>query len=170
MNGPLTFGSLFSGIGGIDLGLEREGFECRWMVELADFPRAVLDKRFPGVVKYADAMALDYRLLEPVDLLVGGFPCQPVSIAGKGLAQADPRWLWPTFERAVRELRPRLVLVENVPGLLSRGMGDVLGGLAGLGYDAEWDRISASDAGAPHLRNRVFILAHMADADGGLAP
>src|SRR5262249_52067973 len=87
----------------------------------------------------------------------------PVSVAGKRLAQADERWLWPEFARVVRALRPRLVLVENVPGLLQRGVGDVLGDLAASGYDAEWDCIPASAVGAPHRRDRVWIVAH---ADG----
>jgi DNA (cytosine-5)-methyltransferase 1 len=165
----LTFGSLFSGIGGIDLGLERQGFSCKWAVEWADFPRSVFEKRFRGVPLYRDASEVDYASLEPVDLIAGGFPCQPVSTAGRRLAQSDDRWLWPQFERAVRELRPRFVLVENVPGLLVRGMGDVLGGLSCLGYDAEWHRISAAEVGAPHLRQRVWIIGirrEVADPDG----
>jgi DNA (cytosine-5)-methyltransferase 1 len=92
--------------------------------------------------------------------VAGGFPCQPVSVAGKRLAQADHRWLWPEFARAIRALRPRYVLVENVPGLLVRGFGDVLRDLAACGYDAEWDCVSAADVGAPHLRRRVFIIAY----------
>jgi DNA (cytosine-5)-methyltransferase 1 len=98
-----------------------------------------------------------------VDLVCGGFPCQPVSLAGKGLAQADSRWLWPAFAGVIRALRPAYVLVENVPGLLGRGMGDVLGDLAALGYDAEWDSVPAAFVGAPHIRNRVWIVAYPGD-------
>src|SRR5437868_15209237 len=101
--------------------------------------------------------------LQPVDLIAGGFPCQPVSLAGRRRGSADERWLWPEFARLIRVLRPRYVLVENVPGLLvGGGMAEVLGDLAALGFDAEWDCISAAHVGAPHLRYRVFIVAHAA--------
>jgi DNA (cytosine-5)-methyltransferase 1 len=99
--------------------------------------------------------------LAPVDLIAGGFPCQPFSNAGKRQGKDDIRWLWPEFARVIGDLRPRYVLVENVPGLLAGhgGMGAVLGDLATLGYDAEWDSIPASAVGAPHLRYRVWIVA-----------
>src|SRR5262245_6041458 len=176
-----TFGSLFSGIGGLDLGLERAGWECRWQVEIDEWCRAVLARHWPGVPRWDDAKTFpssdaesvlrrapwnDGRLApdgQGVDLVCGGFPCQPVSLAGKRLGQDDERWLWPEFARIVRLLRPRFVLVENVPGLLARGMGDVLGDLAASGYDTEWDCIPAAAAGAPHLRYRVFIVAYQAD-------
>lgn len=166
MNHP-TFGSLFSGIGGLDLGLERAGWRCAWQVENDKYCRRILQKHWPGVPKYGDIRAIDFDRLERVDLIAGGFPCQPVSNAGKRLAQNDERWLWPEFARAVRTLRPRLVLVENVPGLLVRGFGDILGDLAEIGYDTEWDVLSAADFGAPHLRKRVFLVAQktLADAD-----
>lgn len=95
-----------------------------------------------------------------VDLLCGGFPCQPVSFAGHRLAQDDARWLWPEFLRCIRLLRPRYVLIENVPGLFSAGFTDVLSGLSASGYDAEWSVISACAFGAPHTRERVWILAY----------
>ncbi len=97
---------------------------------------------------------------DSVDLICGGFPCQPVSVAGKQLAQDDPRWLWPHFARIIRILRPRYIVVENVPGLLVRGMGDVLGDLSEIGYDAEWETISAAAVGAPHKRDRIWIVAY----------
>jgi DNA (cytosine-5)-methyltransferase 1 len=155
-----TFGSLFAGIGGIDLGLERAGWECRWQVEWDEFCQHVLAHHWPDVPRYGDISAVDWSAVERVDLLAGGFPCQPVSGAGRRLAQDDARWLWPEFLRAVRALRPRLVLVENVPGLLERGMDEVLGGLAASGYDAEWDCVPAAAVGAPHLRDRLWIVAH----------
>ncbi len=155
-----TVGSLFSGIGGLDLGLERAGWEVRWQVELDEWCQKVLTKHWPDVPKYGDVRELKGADLEPVDLIAGGFPCQPVSCAGRRQAQADPRWLWPEFFRIVSEVRPRLVLVENVPGLLHRGMAEVIGDLSSCGYDAEWDCISAATFGAPHLRYRVFIVAH----------
>jgi len=99
-------------------------------------------------------------------ILTAGFPCQPVSFAGKRLGQEDERWLWPEVARVVRVVRPRLVLLENVPGLLVRGMGDVLGDLAAMGYDAEWQSIPAAAVGAPHIRERVFVVAHP-DSYGG---
>ena len=102
--------------------------------------------------------------LESVDLICGGFPCQPVSHAGKRKGAADERWLWPEFLRIIREVRPRWVLAENVPGLLSMDSGRLFGGilrdLAESGYDAEWNIVSAADVGAPHRRDRVFIVAY----------
>ena len=162
MNGPLTVGSLFSGIGGIDLGLERTGgFRVHWQCEIDAYCRRILDRHWPGVPCYPDVRSLGVdRPAERVDVLAAGFPCQPVSLAGRGLAQADERWLWPEVARLVRLLRPRYVLLENVPGLLARGMGDVLGDLAACGYDAEWDSIGAVDVGAPHRRKRVWIVAY----------
>src|SRR5262245_30804281 len=127
-----TFGSLFAGIGGLDLGLERAGWTVRWQVEIDPFCQRVLAKHWPAVPRYGDVTTLSLERVERVDLICGGFPCQPVSHAGERLAQDDPRWLWPAFARVVRALRPRLVLVENVTGLLSAGMGDVLRDLAGM--------------------------------------
>ena len=160
----MTFGSLFAGIGGMDLGLERAGMECKWQVEIDPFCQKVLAKHWPTVPRYDDIMDLDGKELERVDLIAGGFPCQPVSYAGKRLGQDDSRWLWPEFARLIRVLRPRFALMENVPGLLSvndgDAMGEVLGDLAALGYDAEWQVISAAAVGAPHLRERVWIVAY----------
>jgi DNA (cytosine-5)-methyltransferase 1 len=156
-----TFGSLFAGIGGVDLGLERAGWECRWQVEIDPFCRHVLEHHWPDVPRYGDIRELDWNGVERVDLLAGGFPCQPFSTAGQRRRLDDDRWLWPEFARAIRELRPAYVLVENVPGLLvGGGMGSLLGGLAELGYDAEWESIPASAVGAPHLRYRVWIVAY----------
>jgi DNA (cytosine-5)-methyltransferase 1 len=158
-SGHLTVGSLFSGIGGWDLGLERAGMRVLWQCEADSWCRGILARHWPGARCYDDVRAVD-RDAPRVDVLCGGFPCQPVSVAGRGLAQADERWLWPEYARLVGELRPRYVLVENVPGLLGRGLGDVLGDLAALGYDAEWDCIPAAAVGAPHLRDRVWIVAY----------
>jgi DNA (cytosine-5)-methyltransferase 1 len=160
-DGP-TAGSLFSGIGGLDLGLERAGFQLRWQVERDEWCRAILARHWPGVRRHRDARALVGPELEPVDLIAGGFPCQPVSIAGRRRGVDDERWLWPEFARVIRLLRPRYALVENVPGLLTAGggFGSILGDLAESGYDAEWQCIPASAVGAPHLRWRVFLLAY----------
>ena len=156
-----TFGSLFAGIGGIDLGLERAGWTGRWQVEYEPFCQRVLAKHWPDVPRYGDIRDVDWSTVEPVDLIAGGFPCQPVSFAGRRRIQDDDRWLWPEFARCIRELGPRYVLVENVPGLLvGGGMDDVLGGLADLGYDCEWESIPAAAVGAPHLRYRVWLIAY----------
>ena len=155
-----TFGSLFAGIGGIDLGLERAGWRCVWQVEIDPFRRAILAKHWPNIPKYGAIEEVDIAQLEIPDLIAGGFPCQPVSMAGRRKAEADSRWLWPEFARVIGLLRPRYVLVENVPGLLTKGMGFVLADLSSLGYDAEWDCIPASFVGAPHIRNRIFIVAY----------
>ena len=162
-----TYGSLFAGIGGIDLGLERAGWQPRWQVEYDPEAVRVLEHRWPDVTRYGDVRTLPLAELERVDLIAGGFPCQPVSVAGRQLAQADPRWLWPAFADVIAALRPRLVLVENVPGLLRYGLGDVLGDLVALGYDAERDRLAALDVGAPHLRNRIFVLGVRRRRAGG---
>lgn len=157
----MTVGSLFSGIGGMDLGLERAGMRVQWQVEIDPWCRRVLAKHWPDVPKYGDIK--DVNELPYVDVIAGGFPCQPVSVAGKGLAEQDERWLWPEFERVIRMVRPRYVLIENTPGLLAsgRGMSAVLAGLAALGFDAEWQVLSAAAFGAPHLRERVWIVAHV---------
>jgi DNA (cytosine-5)-methyltransferase 1 len=165
-----TFGSLFAGIGGIDLGLERAGWECRFQVEWDPFCQRVLAKHWPDVPRFGDIADVDWSGVPPVDLLAGGFPCQPFSVAGKQRRLDDDRWLWPEFARAIRELRPRYVLVENVPGLLvGGGMDAVLGDLAELGYDAEWESIPAAAVGAPHLRYRVWIIAYRAELGGNVA-
>lgn len=160
----MRFVSLFTGIGGIDLGLERAGWECVAQVENDPWCCTVLTKHWPTVPKWGDIHDLDPTDLPDADAVVGGFPCQPVSQAGLRQAQDDPRWLWPEFFRIVRHVRPRYVIVENVPGLASAGMGDILGDLASIGYDAEWQSIPAAAVGAPHLRWRIFIVAY---PDGG---
>jgi DNA (cytosine-5)-methyltransferase 1 len=159
----LSVGSLFAGIGGFDLGFERAGFEIRWQVEIDSWCRAVLAKHWPDVKRYADVRTVNGDL-EPVDVVCGGFPCQPHSLAGRRAGADDERDLWPEFVRLIRELEPRWVVAENVPGLLStdagRFFGTVLGDLAACGYDAEWDCLPASAFGAPHRRDRVWIVAY----------
>jgi len=149
--------------------MERSGHEIVWQVENEPYCRKVLAKHWPDVPCYEDIHDCGAHNLEEVSVICGGFPCQPVSVAGKQLAQDDERWLWPEFARVIRELRPRYALVENVPGLLVRGLGDVLGDLAELGYDAEWGCVSAASVGAPHLRKRIFIIAHT-DSERGWTP
>ena len=160
--GRMRAGSLFSGIGGFDLGLERAGFTISWQVEIDPYCQRVLAKHWPNVTRYGDITAMDWTTVQPVDLLCGGFPCQDLSFAGKRAGIDGARsGLWSEYVRAIRHLRPRYVLVENVPGLLSNAyMGRVFGDLAQSGYDAEWTVLSAAQFGAPHLRNRVWIAAY----------
>ena len=159
--------SLFSGIGGLDLGLQRAGMTVVGQVEIDPWCRKVLAKHWPEVPRHDDVRTCaGWWGRRPVpDLIAGGFPCQPVSTAGKRMAQDDPRWLWPAMAGVIRHLRPRYVLVENVRGLSTAGLGDVLGDLAALGFDAEWGVLSACAVGAPHPRERLFIVAH-ADLPG----
>ena len=156
---------LFSGIGGFALGLEAAGFETVAFCEISPKCRHLLNHHWPEVPAYDDICTLTAERLRAdgiaVDAICGGFPCQDISFAGKGAGLAGERsGLWREYARLIRELRPRVVIVENVSALLSRGLGDVLGDLAALGYDAEWDCIRASDVGAPHLRNRLWIVAY----------
>lgn len=165
-----SFGSLFAGIGGLDLGLERAGWTCRWQVEIDEFCRRVLAQHWPDVPKYGDIRELTGDELERVDLICGGFPCVTVSPAGRRTGEDDARWLWPEFVRLLRVLRPRLVLVENSAGLRARGIGRVVGDLAALGYGVEWESLPAATFGAPHLRDRVFIVADAHGASRWLQP
>jgi DNA (cytosine-5)-methyltransferase 1 len=157
----LTVGSLFSGIGGLELGLEWAGMRTLWQVEKSAYCRAQLAKHWPDVVRYADVKDVGSHNLAPVDIICGGFPCQDISYAGKGAGLTGHRsGLWSEFARIIGEMEPRYAIVENVPALLTRGIDQVLGTLADLGYDAEWRTISAADVGAPHLRKRLFIMAY----------
>jgi len=159
----LTVGSLFSGIGGIDLGLERAGMTIRWHSEIEHYACRVLHKHWPHVPNLGDIRTIDWTDIEPVDIIAGGYPCQPFSLAGRRAGTDDPRHLWPYFRNAIRHLRPRFALLENVAAHLGLGFGDVLSDLAALGYDTRWDCIPAAAVGAPHLRDRVFVIATRAD-------
>jgi DNA (cytosine-5)-methyltransferase 1 len=165
----LNVGSLFSGIGGFDLGFERCGMRVVWQVERDPFCRAILSRHFPGAERFEDVRRVGAVDLPPVDLICGGFPCQDLSVAGKGGGlDAARSGLWSEFARVIRELRPGYVVVENVPALLTgKGkrwdrapIGRVLRDLAEMGYDAEWSVLSAREFGAPHLRKRVWIVAY----------
>jgi DNA (cytosine-5)-methyltransferase 1 len=160
-NQPLTVGSLFAGIGGFDLAAERAGLEVKWQVEIDEYCRRVLAKHWPNAKRFSDVRECGAANLTPVDVICGGFPCQDISYAGDGAGLSGSRsGLWYDFARIIRELGPRFVVVENVAALLQRGMGTVLGDLAESRYDAEWDCIPASAVGAPHRRDRVWIVAH----------
>ncbi len=157
----MNVGSLFSGIGGIELGFEREGFETKWFVERDAFCQSVLRKHWPKVKIYGDITSIDFRELEKIDVLTGGFPCQDISVAGKGKGIGGKRsGLWKEYFRAIREIRPKFAVIENVSILTKRGLNVILGDLAEIGYDAEWFCLQARDVGAPHRRERIFIIAY----------
>jgi DNA (cytosine-5)-methyltransferase 1 len=158
----MKIGSLFSGIGGLELGLERAGVgHTVWQVEKDEFCRRVLAKHWPDVTRYEDVTTVDWSNVERADVLCGGFPCQDISPAGRGAGlEGEHSGLWAHFAEAIRVVRPRYVVVENSTSLLVRGMGTVLADLASSGLDAEWDCVPAAAVGAPHLRARLFILAH----------
>lgn len=194
----LRIGELFAGYGGLGAGVRAVlGGEIAWFSEFDAAPSKILAHHWPDVPNHGDITKIDWATVEPVDILTGGFPCQDVSLAGarRGLKEGTRSGLWSYFAAAIDALRPQLVVVENVRGLLSatagdteeytdeeisdlesgsgavgglgrndrpvlRALGAVLGNLAELGYDAEWCGLRAADAGAPHGRYRVFILAH----------
>jgi DNA (cytosine-5)-methyltransferase 1 len=156
----MTIGSLFSGIGGLELGLQMAGCgPVLWQCDADPFARAVLAQHQPGVRIYEDVRDIN-AAAQPVELVCGGFPCQPHSLAGRRKGTADARWLWPEFKRVIGAVRPSLVFIENVPGLRTTGLRDVLVDLSRLGFDAEWDCFSAAEVGAPHIRRRLFVLAY----------
>lgn len=162
--------SLFSGIGGLDLAAESAGFVTVGQVEFADYPTKVLEKNFPDVERWRDVREFTvdgFRQrtgYSTVDVLSGGFPCQPHSLAGKRLASADERDLWGEMRRIICELRPEWVVAENVRGLLSSENGRFFAGIlrdfSNMGYDVGWCLLSAAAVGAVHRRERVAIVAH----------
>ena len=196
----LRIGSLFAGYGGLDLGIGMIlDAEPVWFVEFDKHPAAILAHHWPDVPNYGDITAVDWTTVPPVDVLTGGFPCQDVSHAGNraGVRPGTRSGLWSHFAYAIRTLRPRLVVIENVAGLLSadahsdvepcpwclgdepdghlRALGAVLSDLAEIGFDAEWGVLPASAVGAPHRRDRVFVVAADAareriDGAGGSRP
>ena len=165
------------------------GAEVVWHCEWDDAPAKILEKNFPGVPNFRDVSTVDWSAVEPVDILTGGFPCQDLSLAGKraGMREGTRSGLWSEFFKAIEIIKPRLVVIENVRGILSasahgdveqcewcvgdgsgepslRALGAVLGDLASIGYDAKWTGVRAADAGAPHNRFRVFIIAYPANS------
>ena len=157
----MNVGSLFSGIGGIELGLERAGLETAWFIEKNRYCRAVLRKHWPSTTIYDDITQVDFRSLPRVDVLSGGFPCQDISNAGPRTGIKGSRSsLWKNYLKAIIALRPKYAIIENVSALTQRGLDTVLCDLAAIGYDAEWHCIPAAAIGAPHKRDRIFILAY----------
>lgn len=165
--------SLFSGIGGLDLATEWAGIETVAFCEYADFPRKVLKKHWPNVPIYKDIKNLDKKILlkdgvidrdKTIGIIHGGFPCQPFSLAGKGKAENDDRYLWHEFARLVKEIRPRWVVGENVPGILNRGLETTVSDLEKEDYEVWVFSVAASDIGAVHKRQRFFIVACNTDS------
>lgn len=166
MSQLLSVGSLFAGIGGFELGLEMTGhFKTVWQVEIDDYAREVLAKHWPGVRRHADVRTFPTDHNWECHVICGGFPCTDISAAGrrKGLDGKNSR-LFYELARVVSVVRPQYVIMENVSALLTRGMGDVLGTMVSLGYDCQWHCISAAAVGAPHIRDRIFILAYRSSA------
>ncbi len=157
----LTFGSLFAGIGGFDLGFERAGMVCKWQVEIDPYCQRVLAKHWPNVRRHDDV-----RTFQPgdadewrVDVICGGFPCQDISAAGTKVGLAGDRsGLWREMHRIICELQPRFAVVENVAAVLDRGHGEILGSMAASGFDGEWEVLPACAFGAPHSRERMFYI------------
>lgn len=157
----MKIGSLFSGIGGLELGLEWSGLgETRWQVEKDQFCREVLAKHWPHVERFEDVCSVGKHNLAPVDLICGGFPCQDVSSAGKGAGLSGERsGLWREYARILSELRPRWVVVENVASGAQRWLDTVVRELEDIAYACLPVPLSAFDVGAPHLRRRLFVIA-----------
>lgn len=188
MSGP-RIGELFAGYGGLGLAVQSVfGGSVEWVSEFAESPSKILEHHWPAVPNLGDITKIDWTAVEPVDILAGGFPCQDLSLAGAraGLKAGTRSGLWSCFSEAIAVLKPKWVVIENVYGILSAGasigvepcpdcvgdgpaavslraLGAVLGDLAGLGYDAEWVGLRAADAGAPHGRYRIFLLAYPAN-------
>ena len=159
----IKIGSCFAGIGGFELGLERAiPNSCTiWQIEQNKYCQSILKKHWPDSKIYGDIRTINTTELTPVDIICGGFPCQDISTAGKmdGI-HGKKSSLWFEMWRIISDLRPKIVVLENVPAITFQGLDTVLGCLAQLGYSAEWGIISARDFGAPHLRKRWFCVAY----------
>lgn len=162
-------GSMFSGIGGLDLGLEWgiKDAETIWQIEMEPFGRSILERHWPDASReVTDVRKGNAENLAPVDLISGGFPCQDISVAGnqKGFS-GEKSSLWYEMSRIIGELRPRFIVLENVAAItapsMRRVLGRVLSDVSALGYSGEWHRVSAAQVGAPHLRNRWFFIGYL---------
>ena len=147
--------------GGLDIACQQYfGGDLAWYSEIEPAACKILAAHHPDVPNLGDIMKVNWAEVEPVDILTGGYPCQPFSHAGKREGKNDERHLWPFVAIAINALRPRVVVLENVRGHLTLGFGDVIAELSRMGYDARWGIVRASDAGAPHGRARIFIVAY----------
>ena len=162
----MTHGSLFSGIGGVDLGLESLGIKTRWQVEIDKYANKVLEKRFPDAKRYKDITKLNTKELEWVDVISGGFPCQDISAANPNAEGISGKrsGLWSEMFRVISEIRPKFALIENVSAITFRGGTRVVSDLAKIGYDTEWQTISAAYVGALHRRNRMWFVSYPSDS------
>lgn len=161
-------GSLFSGYGGLDAGVRQVlGGTVAWHSDIEPASVRLVEHHYPDVPNLGDITTVDWAAVEPVDVLTAGYPCQPFSAAGLRKGADDERYLWPHVAIAISCLAPRLVVLENVAGHLVRGFADVVGSLASLGYDAQWATVRASDVGAPHRRERLFVVAWPVTDSGG---
>jgi DNA (cytosine-5)-methyltransferase 1 len=167
---------LFSGIGGFSLGLEATGgFETVAFCDIDKYSRKVLKKQWPNVKQYEDIKELNYERLKAdgigtIDIITGGYPCQPFSVAGRKKGEEDPRHLWPEYFRLIKELRPSWVIGENVSGHIKLGLDTVLENLESEGYSARTFSISASSVGAKHQRERIWIVANARQHGGRIEP
>lgn len=179
-------GSLFSGYGGLDIAVQNVlDAEVVWHSEIDKDAALILEHHYPQIPNHGDITKIDFSQVEQIDILTGGFPCQDLSLAGKraGLQEGTRSGLWSHYARAIEQLKPKLIIIENVRGILSakatnnmehcedcmgdnpeqpqlRALGAVLGNLADIGYDAKWTSLRASTIGAPHRRERIFIVAY----------
>ena len=170
--GPLRIGSLCTGYGGLDLAVTAVlHAELAWCADNDPRAAAVLAATWPGIQNLGDITALDWAAVPPVDLITAGWPCQDISYAGPGtgITKGTRSGLWHCIAGGLRRLRPSFVFLENVAALRTRGLGTVLADLAALGYDTQWACLRASDAGACHRRDRMFIFAARPGAAAGLA-
>lgn len=163
---PPTIGSLCTGYGGLDMAVSAvTGAKLAWISEVATMPARIMAHNMPNVPNFGDLTTTRWDDVPRVDILTAGYPCQPFSNAGKKQGENDDRHLWPIIRRIIRELRPRLVVLENVQGHRSLGFDRVLGDMAEDGMDAAWHSLRASDIGAVHHRDRLFIVATPSDTD-----
>lgn len=171
---PLTHLSLFSGIGGLDLAAEAAGFVTVGQCEWADYPTKILEKHWPDVPRWRDIHTLTKESfyertgLRTVDIVSGGFPCQPFSVAGKRRSTADDRYLWPEMFRVIKDLRPAWVLGENVPGIVNLALKEMLSDLESAYYEAQCFLVPACGVDAPHRRERIAIVAHSLNRGGAM--
>jgi DNA (cytosine-5)-methyltransferase 1 len=162
----MDFISLFSGIGGLDLGFERAGMTCVAQVEKDPFCQKVLQKHWAHVPKFGDIRDVGKHNLPSADVIVGGFPCQPHSKAGKRRGKADDRNLWGEYLRIIDEIKPRIVVGENVPGIITTMLDEILSDLESRHYTCQAFIIPACAFDAPHRRDRVFIIAKNSHRNG----
>ena len=157
----LRIGSLFTGYGGLDMAVQNfYGGHVVWYSEIDKHASTILAAHYPQVPNLGDIKTITWADVPPVDILTGGYPCQPFSHAGARKGKDDERHLWPYVRDAIAALRPLVTVLENVDGHRSLGFADVLADIAGMGMSARWGVIRATEAGAPHGRARIFIVAY----------